>query len=828
MPDLHVGGELADKLGVPGDVALRGRFHLITGFMEPDLPAEQFHVDWQKWQFQVKETLLLDQALIVHNPSKARLHANNLIDSVDEIDHPLPMVDGLIGLGDAERQDDRLEMAITHLGEAKDTAKDCGYRFGEARALVSLGYVTMSVRSLSEAVAVFEQAADICRQIDERMYLANALIGLGEANGRLRNIEAAEAAFIEGLDLCTAISSQIGILNASQHLGDLYRRQLKLDEAKSHFERAHAVAERTAASIGRINAANGLGGVLLALQETDTASEYYSSALEVAQQCGFRRGVAHAQNGMGKVAQVNGEWDQAQRYHLAAFTAFNELGDLPSAASTLTYLANLCAAVGDLPLAATCHLAAVDAIEQMRAVQSKHEYQLEYGERFARVYSNAIRSALVAKDVNAFVAAFEGIGGRRLAGMLSALPADLVSEINLVSGLTAATTHGPWLETAASDEPHHMRLARMLGRTAIRDELPAAVERALDDLAATLYSPFDPSTGYVLLESVAKRTNLLLVCQIPDDPSVIAWLRTSGLDDDLCYGTHGLTKETLETLELLNSSGLSPSMTPEFVEPLRSLLPQKALATTADGALTIVPLGRLWAVPWPAVPVEDSMLGAKMALAIAPSLTVAKQAAEREENPIAVAGHWQSPLVKHHRLEALVNDDRVTTYSLGSAIEASKCLRSACHDALIITAHGRPAEGIGHYLELDTDVLVEPSEFLTATPPELLILLACWGANRPGRDAGDPLTLATLALARGSRQVATTTSELADDAITSRHMNQILHRLPEMSLPVAIHQATKRFLEDERTRRGPLSRWAPIITVGTVNRKKDDDFRTPL
>ena len=77
-------------------------------------------------------------------------------------------------------------------------------------------------------------------------------------------------------------------------------------------------------------------------------------------------------------------------------------------------------------------------------------------------------------------------------------------------------------------------------------------------------------------------------------------------------------------------------------------------------------------------------------------------------------------------------------------------------DAVVIAAHGRPMPGLGHYLELGSDVILTPAEMFDSTPPKSLALLACWGARVPGQSSGDPLTLATIALARRSRQILVT------------------------------------------------------------------------
>jgi hypothetical protein len=137
---------------------------------------------------------------------------------------------------------------------------------------------------------------------------------------------------------------------------------------------------------------------------------------------------------------------------------------------------------------------------------------------------------------------------------------------------------------------------------------------------------------------------------------------------------------------------------------------------------------------------------------------------------------------------------------------------------VIVAGHGKPVPGVGHYLELDEGALLDPSDLLTAEPPTVLILLACWGANNPGLEATDPLTLATLALARGAEQVGATVSELADDLPASRFGNNVLHQLPSQPLPQAIYVETQRTLRSQAARRGRLSRWAPLVTIGVARR----------
>ena len=73
---------------------------------------------------------------------------------------------------------------------------------------------------------------------------------------------------------------------------------------------------------------------------------------------------------------------------------------------------------------------------------------------------------------------------------------------------------------------------------------------------------------------------------------------------------------------------------------------------------------------------------------------------------------------------------------------------------VVIAAHGWPMPGLGHYLELGSDVILTPAEVFDSTPPKSLASWPAWGARVPGQSSGDPLTLANLrAGRRGSRQI---------------------------------------------------------------------------
>ncbi len=811
---------LADRLPVPGTVGLRGRFHFLADPAVPALPSAQFQVTWDTWQRQVELTDTADAALIANDVSVAEDALTALRETHEGGLHPLPEVDALVGLGDAARQADRFEDAAAHYEAAMELAAASRYRFGMVRALVSVGYLTLLSGSARQAADTFQRAANLARELDERVYLAAALTGLGDAQVRLHQDSDAERALSEALELCEFLRADVGIVNAAQQLGDLHRSRKRPREAKDAFTRALQAAERSGTVIGEVNACDGLGEVSLGLNDLDSARQYYLRAHDLSVEHRYRRGEAWALFGLGRCGYALDLPEEAYQLFASALEVDRELGDLPSSATALDGMARAARAQGNIVAETRARVDAVLAIEAMRSSQGRHQYQQEYRERFAAVYSAAIRAAVRNDDPAAFITVFENLAGRRLAGLLEKIPATAAMEDAQIAAHVLATAGnlpldgGDLTASTASAE----RRVRLIGRLALRGGMPETAERAIADIAAALYRSFSPDDAGPLLSRAAAHSDVLLVTLVPGSPSQVAWLR-AGPGRPARSGVQEIAGTTADLVTSLAQDGLPPLARPDAVSALANLLPTEAFDAMADGTpLLIVPLGSLWALPWPAVPVGGAFLGERRTLAVAPSLTLADHVRQfGEADRPRTVGQWRSPEIRYHQLVAFIDDARVSLESFASPDAALTAVTSGRgHDLVVIAGHGRPVPGIVHYLELAPRVLLTPAALLDARTPDQLVLAACWGAHAPGAADSDPLTLATIALARGSRAVLATTSELADDPRASRFLNGVLYRLPEHAMPAALREMTLRFLADPRNRDGYLSRWAPLITVGTV------------
>lgn len=427
------------------------------------------------------------------------------------------------------------------------------------------------------------------------------------------------------------------------------------------------------------------------------------------------------------------------------------------------------------------------------------------------MYSASARAAVEGRDIAALLLTLESLAGRRLAGMISSDALPGTDNAELTGQLQARAQMAPSNGRDLSGLTAAQRRVRMLGRLGLKAGMGSVAAAALEDLGARLYRPVDPESVVTLLEELAAANHVVVVAMLSSDQLV--WLKAGpGRQPD--YGLHELSIDCMDLVAEVSRTGLPRDARLSFMDSLESLVPADLFDSPSGEDLLIVPIGVLWSLPWSAFSIgNDRVLGEHAPMVVSPSLTVARYAANTLVEPVRRVAHWQGPGVRSHRLEA-ITDNRVDLTELKSPVAAQTAVVKGGYDLVVLTCHGHPAEGVGHYFDLGDGVPLAPTDLLGASPPRYVVLVACWGASVPDRNPADPLTLATIAFARGSQSVAATTSELADDALANRFLNSFLYRVLDALMPEALYQATIKFLADPIRRHGYLSHWAPLRIVG--------------
>ncbi len=228
----------------------------------------------------------------------------------------------------------------------------------------------------------------------------------------------------------------------------------------------------------------------------------------------------------------------------------------------------------------------------------------------------------------------------------------------------------------------------------------------------------------------------------------------------------------------------------------------------------VVPIGSLWSVPWPAIPLfpgDGQFLSERLPLIVSPSLSLAVRRRKLKNDSETIAW-WRSDRVNEHQIKAFQSQPSVVEISDPDL--AREAFLNSPYKMVVLLGHGRLAPGLLHYLDLDNGIAITPADMLQASPPQRLAMITCWGAAVPDSGISDPVTIATLALVRGTEEVLSTNSELLDDAPSSMFVNNVLHRAISKSFARSLHEATLQFLSRKKYREGPLARWAPLVSLG--------------
>lgn len=807
----------------PGPIALRSRYrHLL----DPETPAGPLDptVSRAAWDATVRLETSLDDAIRRNDPGAAAAICARLLDAEPSPGCRLVSVHARIGLGDAAMAADEVDRAMAEYEEAVRLATADGYRFGLLRALVPLAYLTLRYHSARAAAELFTSAGILGRALDDPVYTGNALLGRAECVESLEGPAAAVEFATEAYEVFSSVRSTMGQGNSAQRLGAMLHRLDRPAEATEWLTRAGKAFEENGNKVGLANVLSCLGDIALEQRDFVTAERWYLAGRDAA--AGLPRSAAHAKYDFARVARGRGDWPEAVRRFEVALAAYQELDELTGACHALDKLAEAHAALGAGGEVVSARLAAMVAVERYRATHRDERSQREYRERFAAVYSHALAAVTEYGSAGGFAVVADSLAGRRLAGLIEASVTPSDPELTLLQELLVRSDQRLLSQDRSSaagpSEPGELReqRIRLLGAFGIRHGLGPRAEASLDDMLAAVYLP-PPEEGAELLDALPADCDVLVTLLDPAEPDRLYRLwRTARGPVEL--GSIRLDPALLAVLEILTGDDdARAQLHLDHLEPAVALIPEplrRALSAGTGRRLLIVPVGALWLIPWSAVPVDaQHVLGEVAPYVVCPSLTVHRQLAARAARvgpPPWSVDIWRSPAIRHHPLTAFGQDARWQPRLLETAREARATLRGG-RTAMAVAGHGRPAPGLGHYLELDRDEWLLPVDLVGATPPRRLFMVACWGGAVPGAAPNDPISLATLALAGGSSEVLATVGELADSELATEYLEHLLGMVADTSLPTALHAATARLLAEPADRAEPILHWAPLIPLGT-------------
>lgn len=761
-----------------------------------------FDLSWDAWQRQVALVPLGEQALAAGNIDASEMYFRELesLARAPNI-HPVVLVDALIGLGDAERTRDRTADATRLYEEAERVAAQNGLDFGRVRALVPWLLLERRTRSTEELIPSVDLCEHLARGLDDRMYLANTDLVRSEILSASGDLEGALAAADRAAELFG--DHPIAMPGLYVRLADAFRMSEDLDGLRRTVLRALAALRKVDQPVEKSAALDLLATGRFVEQQWDSARVAAQAAISVARDCGDGRDGAYAHMTLSKIERKAGNFEAALVARCAATRYFTDRHDgLGSLAYCLIESAELQDLLGRRAEAAEEVRGALTALEKLRCLQARPSAQQEYRRRFAQVYRRGLRLACQMRDPILFVSAFEGLWGRRLAGLTDGAGPQFDDEVILKTHMLAQAK----LAGTATAETGRERAQRILGRTALKGALPGMIEDQTDTAIASLSTPYDHALAERHLMGVPIGTAALLLAPVPERPLRYFALIVDAEGNIEC-DEYEIPQELRTMLDNWRSNPTLNSV--DDLALLLTLIPEQMDAIPAGTPLLLVPLEEFWPLPWTAIPLADgTVLGARHPIRMSPSLALAAVTRQRRLSLTRHVYKWIGPDVHAQRLDGL------PFAALASASEALRhVVRSDEQQDVIVVAHGIPSEGVGHFLNLGDGLTLSPLQAMGAQPPGRVALISCWGAFVPGEQSGDPLTVATVLQARGAVSVLATSAELRDDIHGAYFVDSLLNDDEAKDWSAALFKTIRATIGYPEFREC-LSRWAPIRVLG--------------
>lgn len=277
------------------------------------------------------------------------------------------------------------------IGFVRDALKiqcDLGYRYDEAEARLSLGWMLNDLGDLQAGTTEYLTAAQIHREDNNRRELANALLFVSEGWLLLRDVERAQDAVAESLGIARTGGYQSTEILALLKYSDVYLKLEQPRDALRQLEIALPLAEQNNYQVLRV--LKRLGQARLALGQYQQALDYLDRAYSLYQKQGLISGRADVNFYLAQVYERLGQFDQAQTEYERTLTDFQQRDERLGVARTLIAQTRLQASQNKIDAASERNAMALTLLESLRKGLASYAARTTFFATLAEAYAQQI------------------------------------------------------------------------------------------------------------------------------------------------------------------------------------------------------------------------------------------------------------------------------------------------------------------------------------------------------------------------------------------------------------------------------------------------------
>jgi tetratricopeptide (TPR) repeat protein len=241
-------------------------------------------------------------------------HVQILLLRADMLVAASDVVNALVRAAETLRNAEAFELA--HKFAQRALALSAKGSLDEAKALFSLGTVTLDVSKYDTALAHYEAAAKIWKHLlgNDHATVAAVYCNLSNVLRELGRLDEALAMCSSALEIYSKApgDNQKGIVTCHQNMGNILNEQDKHDEALEHHSIGLEITlKREGETADAADFLHNIGNALMNQNKLDEAMEKYVSALRIYEKVKSDTGIASCHHSIGNVLMQQGKFDHA-------------------------------------------------------------------------------------------------------------------------------------------------------------------------------------------------------------------------------------------------------------------------------------------------------------------------------------------------------------------------------------------------------------------------------------------------------------------------------------------------------------------------------------
>ncbi len=212
----------------------------------------------------------------------------------DHIDYAEGLAEAIHNTALIELYSCQYDDALTLTMDALQRLRSSENRFGEAKALLTLGTIYFRLGDTAKSLEYYRKCASMFEEHGNKPALSNALLGIGNSCLQHGEQEQARRYYLKSLALAEELDDKMSQGRALHNIGQIYYSMKDYDNALEFYQKSLKLHRETNNRLGEVPALCNIGIVKLETGCFEQAVEYAEQSLKLSRMTGDRQAEVYA------------------------------------------------------------------------------------------------------------------------------------------------------------------------------------------------------------------------------------------------------------------------------------------------------------------------------------------------------------------------------------------------------------------------------------------------------------------------------------------------------------------------------------------------------